>query len=188
VNQLARHGSGDSAILSASLESIFITDPATVEAVYADDLTSLALGLRTLYSQLEAGNRRDVEITRYAVSLLHLERKLAKKPQALQQIANGIERVREQRRHFELLHPTILAALAEIYATTISPIGPRIMVKGENDNLLQPGVAEKVRALLLAGMRAAVLWRQCGGTRWQLLLGRGKLLRATRDLLNQIPD
>jgi high frequency lysogenization protein len=42
-----------------------------------------------------------------------------------------------------------------------------------------------IRALLLGGMRAAVLWRQCGGNRLQLLLRRKALLRACRELLEE---
>ncbi|MDX1397057.1 MAG: DUF489 family protein [Oceanospirillum sp.] len=42
--------------------------------------------------------------------------------------------------------------------------------------------AEKVRALLFAGIRSAILWHQLGGRRWKLLLGRKKILRALDDV------
>ena len=47
----------------------------------------------------------------------------------------------------------------------------------------QPEVANRVRTLLLAGIRSATLWRQVGGHRWQLLFQRKKLLDATRAVL-----
>jgi high frequency lysogenization protein len=34
----------------------------------------------------------------------------------------------------------------------------------------------EIRALLLAGIRSARLWRQLGGHRWQLVISRRKLL------------
>ena len=43
-------------------------------------------------------------------------------------------------------------------------------------HLQQPNNAAKIRALLLTGIRAARLWRQLGGHRWQLLFSRRKLL------------
>jgi high frequency lysogenization protein len=57
------------------------------------------------------------------------------------------------------------------------------MVSGENSYLESPDMANKVRALLLAGIRAAVLWRQCGGSRWQLLFKRRAIIKAAETLL-----
>jgi high frequency lysogenization protein len=45
---------------------------------------------------------------------------------------------------------------------------------------------EKVRALLLAGIRAAVLWRQVGGSRLQILFSRAKIKAAAEKILQQI--
>jgi high frequency lysogenization protein len=41
----------------------------------------------------------------------------------------------------------------------------------------------RIRALLLAGIRAAWLWRQVGGSRWRVLFGRTALLEAAREYL-----
>ena len=43
--------------------------------------------------------------------------------------------------------------------------------------------ANKVRALLLAGIRAAILWRQVGGKRWHLLIARNRYQKACQQLL-----
>jgi len=53
-----------------------------------------------------------------------------------------------------------------------------VLVKGNSQTLAQPDTAALVRALLLAGTRSAVLWRQCGGSRWRLLFERRALLAA----------
>ena len=45
-------------------------------------------------------------------------------------------------------------------------------------HLQQTDTAAKIRALLLAGIRSARLWRQLGGHRWQLIFSRRKLLDA----------
>jgi high frequency lysogenization protein len=59
----------------------------------------------------------------------------------------------------------------------------RIQVSGSPQILQRDENAEKVRALLLAGIRSAVLWRQSGGRRWQLIFNRRKVIHHARDLL-----
>lgn len=59
--------------------------------------------------------------------------------------------------------------MAGIYVDVISPLGPRIQVTGSPAVLQSPQVQAKVRASLLAGIRAAVLWQQVGGGRLQLM-------------------
>jgi high frequency lysogenization protein len=44
-------------------------------------------------------------------------------------------------------------------------------------------IANRIRACLLAGVRAARLWRQVGGSRWQLIFSRGRYLNAIDQAL-----
>ena len=66
---------------------------------------------------------------------------------------------------------------------TISTLTPRIIIKGEHGYLSDPHNANKVRTILLAGIRAAVLWRQSGGTRPKLILQRKKIHEAAKQLM-----
>jgi high frequency lysogenization protein len=59
------------------------------------------------------------------------------------------------------------------------------MVQGEPTYLADKARANQIRALLLAGIRAAVLWRQLGGRRWQLFISRRKILETAQQLLEQ---
>ena len=86
--------------------------------------------------------------------------------------------------HFGLLHDNVMAALGGAYQDTLSTLRLRIQVHGDMRHLQQPDIANRIRALLLAGIRSARLWRQLGGHRWQLLLSRRKLLEAVRTILN----
>ncbi|MDF9756244.1 CII-binding regulator of phage lambda lysogenization HflD [Pseudomonas hunanensis] len=63
-----------------------------------------------------------------------------------------------------------------MYQDTLSTLRQRIQVHGDMRFLQQASNASKIRALLLAGIRAARLWRQLGGHRWQLVFSRRKLL------------
>jgi high frequency lysogenization protein len=58
------------------------------------------------------------------------------------------------------------------------------MVQGDPTHLRNPETGARIRAFLLAGIRAALLWRQCGGRRRDLLLRRGRLIAAARELLS----
>ena len=78
----------------------------------------------------------------------------------------------------------MLARLGELYVNQVSPIGPRVLVQGNPVYLGQPDLVGEVRATLLAALRAAVLWRQVGGSYWDFLLGRRSLVAAARDWLD----
>jgi high frequency lysogenization protein len=53
----------------------------------------------------------------------------------------------------------------------------KIQVIGNPNVLKQENVQNQVRALLLAGVRAGVLWRQYGGQRRQFVFSRQKILQ-----------
>jgi high frequency lysogenization protein len=171
--------------LQTTLTSILRVDAATVEEVYGG-VAGVKNGLRLLKTQLMSGRQKpDNELSRYLVVLLHLERKLRKRADLLDKLTTGIERAQKQLEHFDISHANVLASLADTYAQTISTLQPRIMVKGEPTRLSETGVATQIRALLLAAMRSAVLWRQCGGTSFGLLLGRRKLADTAAGLLQE---
>ncbi|WP_425331378.1 DUF489 family protein [Proteus mirabilis] len=75
-------------------------------------------------------------------------------------------------------HPDVLASLGSLYADTISHLKPRVMVQGNPHYLGQAGVVAEIRALLLAAVRSAVLWRQLGGSYWDFLFGRKAMIEA----------
>ena len=187
VKNIAVNGQMDKHDFEVCIRSIFETDPENVETVYGQ-VEYLRTGLMTLIEQLgEKSTRRDIDIARYVISLLHLQRKLSKNKIMLETLANGIERARRQTEHFHITHENVIANLADIYSETISQIPPKIMVSGESQYLSNPEQANKIRALLLAGMRSAVLWAQLGGSRWQILLRRrGFSQEADRILKEEI--
>ena len=57
------------------------------------------------------------------------------------------------------------------------------MVQGNPHYLAQPGVVAEIRAILLAAVRSAVLWRQLGGSYWDFLLARKAMLQAVEEWL-----
>ncbi|MEE9493971.1 MAG: high frequency lysogenization protein HflD [Gammaproteobacteria bacterium] len=174
VQQTAYGKSVDQQAMEASIESLFSLESSNLNDVYGD-FSRLSSGLSLIAPQLNAkGSQPDMELSRYLITLLHLERKLMKNPKMLTALRQGIQNTQEKTAHFPAMHENILASLAETYATTISTLQPRIMVAGNENRLSDQRVGNQIRALLLAGMRSTVLWRQLGGTRLRLLFFRGR--------------
>ena len=183
VDQLAKTGTTPEDPYRVMMESMLKTDADATMEIYGDRF-SLQLGLRQLVAVIGKQNERSkVEIVRYALTLLFLEGKLNKRRDLLDIMAQRISQIQNQTRHFEPDHPTITSAFAELYKDTISTFPQRIQVTGESKFLKIDENAKKIRALLLSGIRAAVLWRQVGGRRWKLLFTRRSILKTANDLL-----
>jgi high frequency lysogenization protein len=183
VTQIAWQGRYHETAFAGSIGSLFRMDAETYLDVYGD-LDALRSGLEALRAALRREGRGQVlERTRYAVMLLYLERRLRRDPRRQEQIATGIRNAATRLTQLAPTHMDVIDVLAELYRETISTLGPRIIVKGEPDHLSRADNAARIRALLLAGIRAAWLWRQAGGSRLRLLLERPALLREIDAML-----
>ena len=80
--------------------------------------------------------------------------------------------------HSTMIDEDVVAELAALYEATLGSFEPRIRVIGKQLHLQNPSNIHRIRALLLAGIRSAVLWHQLGGRRWHLIAGRRALLQA----------
>jgi high frequency lysogenization protein len=184
VQQVARRGGAEPAATEASIASVFKLEAEDVEDVYGG-IQGLTRGINVLRAQLGGGQSWDAELVKYVVGMLQLERKLMRNTRMLGQLQAGIQVVKAQAASLSTTHPAIIARLGELYQETISNLRPRIIVSGEPSHLANADNASLIRALLLAGIRSAVLWRQLGGSRLQLLLGRAALLRQVEQLRAQ---
>jgi len=187
VQKLSRSGQIDEPALSVLLESITMTSPDNTLAVYGGDLSNLKVGLNSLINHL--GNKsttKDPELTRYVVSLLALERRLTKQNKKMTLLGERIEQTNRQLEHYDITSDTLIASFASIYSDVISPLGTPIQVAGEPEILKQTINQHKIRSLLLAGIRATVLWRQVGGKRRSILFSRSKMVECAEQLLKQV--
>ncbi len=182
VQQMANTGQSESEPLNTCIDSLFRFDADSAQEVYGD-LKNINPGLRCLLEQLD-GSRRDAGLVRMGITVLQLERRFVRNKRAVNAIQKALEDIARQREHFGPTHPTVLARLGELYAEQISPLGTRVLVQGNPVYLAQANVVGEVRATLLAALRAAVLWRQVGGSYWDLIFSRGVITRATQDLIS----
>ena len=184
VDKIAKSGQVSEAPLGCMLGSLLVRDPQNTLEVYGGDDLNLRDGYRALVSALERDpSTLQRDSLRYALALLGLERKLAKRDDMLQIMGSRLDQIQQQVQHFGLVHDNVIAACGGLYQDTLSTFSQRIQVQGDMRHLQQPSNAAKIRALLLTGIRAARLWRQLGGHRWQLVFSRRKLLNELRPLL-----
>lgn len=184
VDKIAKTGQVSEAALGCMLGSLLVMDPKDTLEVYGGDDLNLREGYRSLASALERDpTSLQREPLRYALSMLGLERQLAKRDDLLEVIGKRLPQIKSQVEHFGLVHDNVIAASGALYQDTLSTMRQRIQVHGDMRNLQQPNNASKIRALLLAGIRSARLWRQLGGHRWQLVISRRKLLKELYPML-----
>ncbi len=183
VINLASNGQSDERIIEPLIASILKLDAENCEDVYGH-ISNLRPGLRLIDTQLRTGaSGKSANLGRYVASLMNLERQLSRSPEMQSVIATRIIQVKRLTEDKELTDPAIIHSIAELYKDTISTLPLRIQVTGEQDILQQPDIQDKVRSCLFCGLRSAVLWRQMGGKRRQLILNRKQLINTAEDLL-----
>ena len=183
VQQIAQTGQVNQAEFETLLNSLLETNATNTEAVYGN-LSQLQTGIKQLNNQLsKKKDKKDVALLRYIIGLLHLERQLEKRPAMLDLISREIDQIPQQIEYFgDINNPQVIARFADIYHRTISELTPRIQVHGDPSFLQQADNVNRVRALLLAGIRAAILWHQKGGRRWHFIFQSSKILKIASSL------
>lgn len=186
VQQIARKKAFDEVAFETSIQSIVVIDAESTEHVYGS-IKGLKLGFETLTKQLSNKSvNKDAEITRYIAGILQLERKLASNKKHMHELGERISQLQRQQSLYSLFDTQMLANMASVYTEVISPVAAKIQVAGDPNQLKLSLNQHKVRALLLAGIRSAVLWRQLGGKRRQILFARQNILDNAQRALKHI--
>jgi high frequency lysogenization protein len=185
VQKLATTGKADKEAMQASLGSLLALEVDNPVDIYGG-LSGIKLGLEQLQMQFKTHSIPNPEIARYAASLVFLESNFSENHSMQQTVRNKLKVAQAQSEHFGLMHENVIANLADIYHSTISTMNPRIMVNGDQTFLSTPEIVNKIRALLLSGIRSAMLWKQCGGSRWRFIFFRQKMRTEIELLLSEL--
>lgn len=186
VDQVARTGQVPTDAYKCSIESILDLNPENTLAVYGGSIENLRTGLEIMRELLRPGSQSHRETLRYGLGVLHLQKKLAGRRDMLNVIGSRIEQAAQQVQHFSSTHDNVIANLGTLYTETLSTFRFRIQVNGDYNYLQQQRIANQIRALLLASVRSAILWRQLGGNRLQLLFNRKDIAQQVDNLLRRI--
>lgn len=185
VHGLATTGQADPRQVNACIAPLLVLDSESVDEIYPD-VGALSIGLQALQHSLSnEGVKEFAEPIKYVLGMTVLQQQLMAVPAMQAQI-----RQRLQIRHSLLADKSAhnaepanqgdsdyydFAVLAALYQDTISRLAMRIHVKGTPEHLRKQEVADKIRALLLAGIRSALLWHQLGGRRWHLFIYKKRI-------------
>ncbi len=187
IHEMATSGNYNWQAFNTSIESIYQLDASNTLAVYGNSTKNLELGLSTL-EKLTTQDKTTLKKQSliYFFGMLGFERSLRSRNDLMEKLRTHIEKVIAQTSYFQnTTHTTVLSNLADAYGEAMKHFKFRLLIKGNQQYLGQQDIMDKVRALLLAGIRSAVLWYQLGGNRWQLIFQRKEYLKAAKKLLNE---
>lgn len=182
VDQVSKTGTYPLEFLEPSIHSLFEFDTDSVADVFGG-LAGAKLGLQNLSAML--ANRQGEEsrdVVRYVFNILYLERKFAADTEMISVVRSRLEHASFNAEHFAGHVDDVCHSVSGIYQDTLSGLKFRIKVNGSAQHLNDSRNADIIRALLLAGIRSAFLWRQLGGRRWKLLFQRRQLLQLSQEL------
>lgn len=182
VRRVADTGQAEESVLATAMDSVFRVDAESAAAVYGG-ADALRPGLRLLHDYFGGGSARDEQLPKLALSVLQLERRFTAEPQLVAKVQAGIQGCAAAAARDGSSNPDVLAAMGALYSDTLSSLRPRILVQGNPHYLAQPAVVAEVRAVLLAAVRSATLWRQMGGSMLDFFLRRKQMAAAVEALL-----
>ena len=187
VDKLARTGQWHQPSYETCIYSIFQQNPKNTDAVYGE-ISSLYIGLTTFRKLLDSKERNKLRaVFKYCFGLIRLERQLSKQSKMLTTIGNGIQQISPELEELPVSDPYISEQLSKLYQKTASNLKPPIQVMGDQQTLQRTSVQQQVRALLLAGIRSAILWRQVGGRPWRfVLMPKGRVIKVIDQLLQPV--
>ena len=179
VRAIAERGEVQTDAELTLLPSLLTYNAADIADYYGDP-APLARGRRAYQRTFQQKN--DEQTLRYSAQILHVERRLAKKVALMRTLKERLHAAQRQAEYYPVNHDNLIASFAATYQETASKAAGRILISGAPQWLRQPDMVNRIRALLLAGVRAAALWRAYGGNRYTLLFARDKVEAAMQKL------
>jgi len=188
IQRLASTGYYDEQAVACVIRSILVTDPETIEDIY--EPSKLIVGFKQL---VDSFGRSDItktattiEVTKMALKLISLSHNIEKNTKIFNRLSDEIDSLKkaittEHPDFYEaginvVNDPNNMHLFGSLYQSIISPNFSKLLIYGEERHLRIPENQEKIRALLLAGIRSVILWRQVGGRRRYLVFRRKAIL------------
>jgi len=122
----------------------------------------------------------------YLLSILKISAQVLRDTALSKELLDGLKKIETNARDFEMSRTSVINKIDGLYQDKISSLNPRILVRGEQNYLRNADNAARIRVLLLAGIRAAVLWQQLGGSKWNLFWSRKKYVSTAARFLHRV--
>lgn len=186
IEQLARNGEINQAAFDCCIDSLFTFESNSVLDIYGD-IAGLNRGLQALVEYLDGRNvQTGKSAAYYIMAMMKLSNNLIEQEALSNQLQEDLRNIQRHSTDFEMSQKSVLNNIDGLYQKSISHLQPRIIVRGDQTILSNSNNAAKVRALIFAGIRSAVLWHQLGGSKWKLIFLRRKYVECAKKLLATI--
>jgi len=188
VTQLAAEREHDETALRASAASLLSLHPENMEDVFGG-VRGVNLGLEVMAGLLRGRGLKTMlakEMIRYLMSMDQLADRLKQSPSTQSIIEKGIVELdisfaslleADQDESSDYANASeyeeFYVRIGTLYQKSLSQLAPKIIVRGAKGYLQDEASVARVRTALFSGVRAAYLWHQQGGRRWQLFFARG---------------
>ena len=184
IDLLATTGKVPEESFAESINSIFQIEPKSVHEIYSSD-NKAQLGLKTLIESLLYPKQKHTQHwLRYSKAMIRLERIITRRKHLHKIIRSRLEHHKRYAVFFESnISKTVISKLAGLYVDIAGELSYRILIRGNPKLLLAPEQNKKVCATLLAGIRSANLWHQLGGSEWDLIFHKEKIIGAGKQLI-----
>jgi high frequency lysogenization protein len=178
----------------SSMRSLLILNPKTIDDIYGG-VRQVAFGLEEMEHFKQDVFTRQGQVLGYFINITRLARQLYKSEHThiREAVLKGLKQAR--RKYMPTLSTTrdvenmeFYEHINDLYLSTISKLPQRISLFGDPQRLRVPAVKHKLRSLLMAAIRSAVLWQQYGGNMPRLIMERKQLFGETQHLLEQLKD
>ncbi len=183
VRQIAETGQSETSAVRTAIDSVLRIDAESPEAVYGG-IRNLTQGLQLLHDYF--GNQlRDQLLPRLTLAVLQLERRFTARHLSLPPFQPELPKRR-------IGSNKLATALTQKYSPHSAPYTPTLIQSSTPQNHRtrqstlrsgQAGVVAEIRAMLLAALRSAVLWRQLNGNLLDFLLTKRAMAAATERAL-----
>jgi high frequency lysogenization protein len=80
----------------------------------------------------------------------------------------------------------VINNFAGAYVDTVGTLRFRLQIKGQSTKITNRRRSRTSTCGVIAGIRAAWLWKRLGGRRWHLLLTRSQILDELRMLIKEV--
>ena len=193
IQRIATTGYFDERAVASVIRSLIVTDPKTKDDIYQE--SDLVVGFKQILDSFGKGDMSKaadtIVITKMALKLITLAHNVEGNDKVFNRMSDEIDALT---RAITTDHPDFLTfgntqvvnteenfhLFGSLYQSIISPNFAKLIIYGEERCLREVSNQEKIRALLLAGIRAVILWRQVGGRRRFLVFRRKAILEYAR--------
>lgn len=173
------------------LRALAVTDPKSVEDIYNPEY--LTVGFKQIIDSLGktdlAKGADTIVVTKMALKLITLAHSVERNQRIYQRLSDEIDALSKAitTEHSDFLNDELSVSeintqnnfhlFGSLYQSIISPNFAKLLIYGDERFLRDTDNQERIRALLLAGIRAVILWRQVGGRRRYLIFRRKEILK-----------